>query len=275
MTPAADHDLSVAVPAELVQTALRAASELGRQVADVPVATIAAQAGISRSTLLRRLGGSRAALDDAVRGAGIDPGGQPVKVRGLAAAADLISESGVGVTTMEAIAARAGCSVDSLYAVFGSRGDLLSAVFERHSPIVDIDDVLTTEHTDLTATVRHVYRKLAEALNREPRVTPALLAEALARPTSPAVRSVIRHNAPRMFAVLGRWLTAEIQAGRIRDLPVPLLIHQFTAPVVVHMLLRPIAADASVVLPGIDQTCDIFADAFIRAVTVQPQPRPS
>jgi hypothetical protein len=24
-------------------------------------------------------------------------------------------------------------------------------------------------------------------------------------------------------------------------------------------------------LPGIDQTCDIFADAFVRAVTVQPQ----
>jgi hypothetical protein len=35
---------------------------------------------MSRSTLLRRLGDSRAALDEAVRAAGVDPGGQPVRV---------------------------------------------------------------------------------------------------------------------------------------------------------------------------------------------------
>ena len=82
---------TVAVPAELVQAALRAADALGRQVADVPVAAIAAEAGISRSTLLRRLGGSRSALDAAVRATGVDPGGLPVRVRALDAAADLIS----------------------------------------------------------------------------------------------------------------------------------------------------------------------------------------
>ena len=43
------------VPAELVQAALRAADELGRQVGDVPSAAIAAQAGISRSTLYRKM----------------------------------------------------------------------------------------------------------------------------------------------------------------------------------------------------------------------------
>ncbi|HZE17813.1 MAG TPA: TetR/AcrR family transcriptional regulator, partial [Mycobacterium sp.] len=45
---------------ELVDAALRAAEKLARDVADVPVVAIAAEAGISRSTLLRRLGGSRA-----------------------------------------------------------------------------------------------------------------------------------------------------------------------------------------------------------------------
>ena len=39
----------------------------------------------------------------------------------------------------------------------------------------------------------------------------------------------------------------------------------------VHMLLRPVAADAEVTdLPDINQTCDIFADAFVRAVGVDP-----
>jgi AcrR family transcriptional regulator len=264
--------MSGTVPDELIGAALRAADEMDRQVADVPVAEIAMRAGMSRSTLLRRLGGSRAALDDAVRAAGVDPGGQPVRVRALRAAAERISESGLGATTMEAIAARAECSVDSLYAVFGSRDDLFGAVFEQYGPIIDIDEVLAGDHMDLTDTVRRVYRTLAEALSREPRVTPALLAEALARPTSPAVRSVVRHNAPRLLAVLGRWLDGEVRAGRIRDLPVPLLLHQFTAPVVVHVLLRPAAEAASVMdLPDIDRACDIFADAFIRAVAVQDQ----
>ena len=172
---------------------------------------------------------------------------------------------------MEAIAARANCSVDRLYAVFGSRDDLVSAVFERHTPLVDIEDVLAAGHPDLTATVRHVYRQLAEALNREPRVTPAILAEALARPTSPAVQAVLRHSTPRVFAVMGRWLTAEVQAGRIRDLPTVVLIHECLAPVVVHMLLRPAAVGVPIAdLPDIDRTCVMFADAFIRAAAAEP-----
>ena len=47
---------------------MRSAERLGRDVADVPIAVIAHALGVSRSTLLRRLGGSRGPLDDAVRG---------------------------------------------------------------------------------------------------------------------------------------------------------------------------------------------------------------
>src|SRR5262249_33598932 len=76
---------------QVVEAALRAAEKLGKDVADVPVAMIAAEAGISRSTLLRRFDGSRAALNDAVRAAGVDPGGlPPVRDRAIAAAAALI-----------------------------------------------------------------------------------------------------------------------------------------------------------------------------------------
>jgi AcrR family transcriptional regulator len=264
----------VTVPDELVQAALRAADELGRDVADVPTVAIADRAGMSRSTLLRRLGGSRAALHEAVRAAGIDPGGRSVRVRAVHAAAVLISEAGLAAATLEAIAGRAGCAVESLYAVFGNRDTLLGAVFDQYSPIVDIDDVLATEHSDLTATVLHVYRTVAEVLTREPRVTPAIFAEMLARPTSPAVQSLVQHKAPRLFEVIGEWLSAEIEAGRIRDLPVPLLMNQFLAPMVIHMLMRPAITGLTFVeLPDVQQTCDVFADAFVRAATVDP-PQP-
>src|ERR1700758_5776767 len=65
------------VPADVVEAALRAAENLGRDVADVPLIAIAREAGMSRSTLIRRLNGSRQPLDDAVRAAGGEPGGRP------------------------------------------------------------------------------------------------------------------------------------------------------------------------------------------------------
>lgn len=73
--------------ADLVAAAVRVAEQSGKDVADVPLKAIAQAAGVSRSTLVRRLNGSRLALDEAVRAAGIDPGGRPVRVRAIEAGA--------------------------------------------------------------------------------------------------------------------------------------------------------------------------------------------
>lgn len=265
------------VAADLVDAALRAAQALGKDVADVPVVAIAAQAGISRSTLLRRLGGSRTALDAALRTAGVDPGGQPpVRVRALDAAAALISESGLAATTLEAVAARAECSVFSLHAAFGGRDGLMRAVFERYSPILDFEDFFNQPHGDLRTTVGAFYRVMARALSREPRVAPALFAETFARPDSPATRSLVEHAAPRMFGVLGHWLDAQIRDGHVRDLPAPLLAQQLLAPMVFHLFTRPVAQKAALPsLPDIDTVCDVFADAFVRAVAVDYSREPA
>lgn len=266
---------STRINEDLVQAALRAARALGKDVADVPVIAIAREAGISRSTLIRRLGGSRAALDEAVRAAGVDPGGQaPVRTRALDAAAELISTSGLAAATLEAIAAHAQCSVHSLYASFGGRDELLRALFERHSPLLQIEDFFDGDHDDLPVTVRRLYGLIAHTLNHEPRVAPALLAEALARPESPAIQNLLRHNAPRLLGTLGSWLTKEVQAGRIRDLPLPLLIQQLIAPVAVHMLVRPAASRLpGPPLPDMEAVCDTFTDTFLRAVAIPMRPR--
>jgi AcrR family transcriptional regulator len=266
--PAADEP---PVAEELVQAALRAAEKRGKDVADVPVLAIAREAGMSRSTLLRRLGGTRAALDEAVRAAGVDPGGQaPVRARALNAAAALISESGLAAVTLEAIATRADCAVHSLYMAFGSRDELLRIVFERHSPIPDFEDVLDTATDDLTATVRRLYQALAATLGREPRVAPAIIAEVFARPASPTVQTLSQHAVPRMLDVLGAWLNTQVQRGQIRDLPMPLLVQQLMGPMVMHMLGRPALANLAVVeLPDLDTTCTELAANFVRAVAVR------
>lgn len=177
------------VPRELVEAALSAARQQNTDVATVPLTTIAATAGVSRSTLLRRLGGTRAALDDAVRAIGVDPGGRPpVRERAVSAAGHLISERGLGAVTLDAVADGAQCSLPSLHTTFGNRDGLLAAVFERHTPLLDLERLAESPPASLESTVREIYRALVAAFLREPRVMPALFADLFARPDGPGSR---------------------------------------------------------------------------------------
>ncbi|MEV0622059.1 TetR/AcrR family transcriptional regulator [Nonomuraea sp. NPDC050404] len=263
-------DTSSRITDEVVRAALRAAERLGKDVADVPVLAIAQEAGISRSTLLRRLGGSRQALDEAVRAAGVNPGGQrSVRERAIEAGAHLIGEHGLAAFTLELVAASAQCSVHSLYGAFGGRDELLRVIFETYSPILDLEKVVSAPHAGLAETVPAIYRLLVETLNREPRVLPAMLAESLARPHDPALQALRQHFIPRMLAGLGQWLADEMAAGRIRTLPVPLLMQQLIGPVLIHFMTRPAGGQIpGLDLPGTDETCAVFAEAFLRAVAV-------
>jgi AcrR family transcriptional regulator len=258
------------VPAELVNAALRAAQNRGEDVADVPLIAIAEEAGVSRSTLLRRVGGSRRALDEAVRATGVDPGGRlPVRERSIRAGARLVSEQGLGSATLEAVAASAGCSVHSLYATFGGRDELLRAIFERYSPILDLEAALDGPEEDLAARVHGIHHLLGRGFGREPRVLPAMLADVFARPEGPTVDMLARFFFPRLLAGLGGWLAEEIAAGRVRDLPVPLLMQQLLGPLAVHFMLRPaLERVPGVEFPDAEEVCSVFADAFLRTAAV-------
>jgi AcrR family transcriptional regulator len=264
MTTSTVHE----VPAEVVEAALRAAEILGRDVADVPLVAIAREAGMSRSTLIRRLNGSRQLLDDAVRAAGVEPGGRPpVRERAIEAAASLISDRGLATVTLEAVAAQADCSVHSLYAVFGGRDELIRNVFDRYGPVLELEELVADPDAELSETVHRIYQLLIKVFGREPRVIPAMLAEGLAHPTGPTAQAVLQHFVPRMLAGVGQWLAAEMAAGRIRDLPLPLVIQQMLAPIAIHTMARPAAAGIpQLELPALNEACEVFADAFLRAV---------
>lgn len=260
------------VPATLVTAAVSAARERGQDVADVPLTAIAATAGMSRSTLLRRLGGTRRALDEAVRAAGVDPGGRPpVRERAIEAASRLIADHGLGATTLDAVAQAAHCSLPSLHAAFDGRNGLLAAVFERYSPLLDLERLMADRPAGVEETVRAIHRAVVAAFRREPRVVPAVLADLFSRPDGPARRALQLHL-PRLLGTVGAWLMDEVRAGRIRPLPLPVLAHQLIGPVAVHMLSRP-ALESVLELPSVEEACDDFAEAFLRAVAVEGAPR--
>ncbi len=96
---------------------------------------------------------------------------------------------------------------------------------------------------------------------------PAMLAELLARPEGSAGR-IFEQYFPRVLNSVGGWLTAETRAGRIRNMPIPLLLQQLIGPLVTHLLFRPVlngglAGDH----PTVEEACEVFADGFLRAVT--------
>ncbi|MFE6365790.1 TetR family transcriptional regulator [Streptomyces sp. NPDC057806] len=258
------------VSQELIDATLRAAESRGVPAADVTLRDIALEAGISRSTLLRRLGGTRQALDEALRAAGVEPSGRKsVRERAIEAAAHLISRQGLATVTFERVAVAAECSVPSLYVTFGGRDELMRAVFERYSPILDVEAFLAGPRGDLEDTVRRFHRLLADAVEREPRVLPALLAEVFARPGDDNVRLVFQSATPRLLAGLGAWLSAEVSAGRIRDLPLLLLTQQMTSPILLHFLLRPVTSRTTPGdLPSRDETLETFTQSFLRAVAL-------
>lgn len=261
------------VPANLVEAAIRAARKRKVNVADVPLAVIAAEAGMSRSTLLRRLHGTRRALDEAVGAAGVDPGTRPpMRSRVVDAAATLISERGLASFTLDAVANAADCSVYTVQATFGGRDGLLAAVYERYSPITRLEGLVAESRESLKETVRGVYRMLADNMSREPRVAPAMLADLFSRPDGP-VGALFRRYFPRALSSIGGWLDAEVRAGRIRPMPLPLLIEQLVAPLMVHLLLRPVMTRTQECdTPSLDEVCDVFADTFLRAVAMESRP---
>ncbi len=110
------------------------------------------------------------------------------------------------------------------------------------------------------------------AFTREPRVLPALAADLLSRPDGPANR-MMQQNAPRMLASLGGWLTAAMDAGQVRPLPLPLLLQLLVSPIAFHAMSRPALSPAfGPSFPSLDEACEVFTVAFVRAVAAREPP---
>jgi AcrR family transcriptional regulator len=250
---------------ELIEAAVAASRRRERPVAEIPLAEIAKAAGVSRSTLLRRIG-SRANLDEAVRAAGIDPGSRkPVRERAIAAAARLLADNGLGALTLEAVADAADCAVPSLHVSFGNRDGLLAAVFDRYGPAPELVELAANRPEGLDDTIHRIYQILTAAFSRDPAVLPALFADLLARPDGPASR-LVRATLPSLVVPFDALLTPHMRAGRLRALPLPLLVQLLVGPLVSHMLTRSaLQAVTTTGLPSLDETQATFASAFLRA----------
>lgn len=253
---------------DLIQAAIDAAEAAGRPVAEISLDAIARQAGISRATLFRRIG-TRAALDAAVRASGVDPGGRPdVRSRATAAAADLIEQGGLAAMTLDAVAARAECSVQALHSQLGGRDGLLQATLERFTPLPRVEAAFTGSPPDLESGTRLVYGIVFDAVEERRSLLIALIAEAATRPEGTPARYLLENYLPRAFGTIGAWLQGQIAVGAVRPLPIPVLLQLFAGPIGFHAISRPLIRPATGASPpDRDEVIDLLTQAFIRAVS--------
>ena len=252
----------------IVQAAMAEAVETGRPVAELSLDRIARRAGLSRSTVYRRVR-TRRALEDAVRKAGGDPGSRVgVRDRAIAAATELIVADGVAALTVEAVTRRVGCAATSVYAAFGDREGLLAAVFERHAPLPVVEELLTAHPRrfgSFESGVRAIYTAVFDTVADDTAVLQALFAEILAKPNGIAMRFFRDRILPRITSTVGAWLKEQIAAGHCADLPVSLLIPLLIAPISVHLLARPSLVAAGAPVPDRDTVIGAMTAAFVHA----------
>ena len=73
------------------------------------------------------------------------------------------------------------------------------------------------------------------------------------------------------FAASASKFEREIRAGRIRDLPRPLLTQQLLGPITLRLLTRTAAPDTpDFPESDTDTVCTVFTDAFIRSAAAAP-----
>jgi AcrR family transcriptional regulator len=252
----------------IVQAAMSEAAATGTPVANLSLDRIARRAGLSRSTVYRRVG-ARRALDDAVREAGGDPGIRVgVRERAITAATELIVADGVAALTVEAVTRRVGCAATSVYASFGDREGLLAAVFERHAPLPVVERMLAADpqrFADLESGVRAIYTAVFDTVADDAAVLQALFAEVLAKPNGIGMHFFRERVLPRITSTVGAWLNEQIRAGRCADLPLSLLIPLLIAPISVHLLARRPLTEAGEPVPDRHIVIEAMTAAFTNA----------
>ncbi|KRV48866.1 hypothetical protein AQ490_23715 [Wenjunlia vitaminophila] len=202
----------------------------GGEVADLSLADLAAIAGISRATLIRRIG-SRGALDEVLAAAGVESvRRRSVAERAVEAAAGLYAERGVAEVTLDAVAASAGCTVQAIHGGLGGREGLLVAVFERYSPLPGMALVLADLPDDIYEAARMLYNEVLGALLGNPPVLPALIAEVSSRPSGALAAHVRDSYGPRTAGLVEDWLARHRARGTVRPLSISSVMSLFAGP---------------------------------------------
>lgn len=215
----------------------------------------AAAAGVAVRTLYR-LFGSRQAL---LREAGCAP--EPTaRQRILDAALDQVGRHGLAELSMDELAATAGVSRATLYRLFPGKsalfGELIRA-FSPWGPVADVIDAMPDGQPE--DVMPAVALAIAEAMRGRVGVLLGTVFELLKG--DPDADEGMRESMGRGLPDLATYLSKQMQARLLRRMPPVLAIQLLAAPIVVHLLTRPLAE----ALAGFESPESEVLDEVVRA----------
>jgi len=171
---------------QAILEAARSLLEKGKQ--NFTMEQLAAQVGISRATVYRRVGGKEALLQRLARESVKPIPPSDTRQRILHAARMIFGREGLAAATMEHIAREAGVGVATVYRLFGTKENLIHAFMEemapkaalRHLTVHPTDDLRGDLHRIVAAVVaffhehRDILRLTLLGLERERRYLTSL-----------------------------------------------------------------------------------------------------
>lgn len=203
------------------------------------VEQLAHAAGVSKSSFYRAFR-SRDALLAALE-VSPEPG---ARERVLDAALAMVGAHGLAALSMDELADRAQVSRATLYRLFPGKSALFISLIYAYSPLEPVTQVLDSMSEEPPEVVmpeiaRTVYRTVYGGGENRVGMLRTLIFEVsgLAPDTEEAAREVIS----KLVGLLAMYLTAQMAAGRLRQMSPLLALQSFVGPIFFHLMTRPVA----------------------------------
>jgi AcrR family transcriptional regulator len=228
------------------------------------VAEFAAAAGVSRTSFYRAFE-SRDALLEALE---VEP--EPAtRQRILEAALRLVGARGLSELSMDELAALAEVSRATLYRLFPGKAALFTSLVHTYSPLEPVMRVMGALHGEPPEVVmpeiaRTVYRTVYGAGESRLGMLRTLFFEvgSMAPDTAEAAQDAIR----TIVGSLAIYLTAQMEAGRVRRMDPLLALQAFVGPIFFHLMTRPLAERVLGLEVDGEQAVTLLADSWLRAM---------
>lgn len=221
---------------------------------------LAAAAGVSLSTLYRLFGSRERLLRELE--VELPPS---THERVLDAAYELVGQHGLADLAMEEVAVAAGVSRATLYRLFPGKSELFRDLLRSRSrweviarSLEAMSDRPPEEVMPATA------RAIVAATTRGGGLLLPLLSE-LSHGTSEITEGAA-YAAGRWVDAIGRYLTAQMEAGRLRRMDPMLAFTAFASPIGVHLLTRPLAERYLGVTTPVQEAVDQLVQVWLRAM---------
>jgi AcrR family transcriptional regulator len=226
---------------------------------------LAAAAGVAVRTLYR-LFGSRQAL---LREAGCTPAPDTRQLV-LEAALELVGRHGLAELSMDDLTTAAGVSRATLYRLFPGKSALFSALVRTYSPWEAIADVIEAMPDNRPEEVMPaVGRAMADAMEGRMGLLLRIVFELLKG--DPDTIEGASQGMARGLPDLVRYLSGQMQAGRLRRMH-PIVASQLLAgPIVAHLLTRPLAESLIGFRTPSNEVVDQIVGAWLRAMALEDE----